>query len=238
MLRSWSSQNRLLLCLSIIQLIGSIVSGVHYALLSSSKSVSTQPPSTINVMSLYVLLQYQSFFCQLKLFRCAMVDCSAHGACLQCSFPKTCAYGEFVTVNCTTNSVCSRQLTIRREEECKFCWQTAEHEHECVRPRNCSTIDPRPQRTTCVVRPHVVCIGRREFYKNVRCDWQNGYTWSTALFLSVTLGGFGADRFYLGLWKSAIGKMFCFGGLGIWTLVDIVLIAIGYLGPHDGSHYV
>lgn len=56
--------------------------------------------------------------------------------------------------------------------------------------------------------------------------------------LSVTLGGFGADRFYLGLWKSAIGKLFSFGGLGIWTVVDIVLIATGYIRPADGSLYM
>lgn len=58
------------------------------------------------------------------------------------------------------------------------------------------------------------------------------------MFLSVTLGGFGADRFYLGMWKSAIGKLFSFGGLGIWTLVDVILIGVGYIGPADGSLYV
>lgn len=57
------------------------------------------------------------------------------------------------------------------------------------------------------------------------------------MFLSVTVGGFGADRFYLGHWREGIGKLFSFGGLGIWTLVDIVLIAIGYLRPEDGSLY-
>jgi TM2 domain-containing membrane protein YozV len=58
------------------------------------------------------------------------------------------------------------------------------------------------------------------------------------MILSITFGGFGIDRFYLGLWKSAIGKMFSFGGLGIWTIIDIVLIGVGYIGPVDGSHYV
>lgn len=59
-----------------------------------------------------------------------------------------------------------------------------------------------------------------------------------AMLLSVTLGGFGADRFYLGLWKSAIGKLFSFGGLGIWTLLDILLIGVGYIQPADGSMYI
>lgn len=57
-------------------------------------------------------------------------------------------------------------------------------------------------------------------------------------FSSVTLGGFGADRFYLGLWEEGIGKLFSFGGLGVWTLVDVILVATGYIGPADGSLYI
>lgn len=57
------------------------------------------------------------------------------------------------------------------------------------------------------------------------------------MLLSVTLGGFGADRFYLGHWKEGLGKLFSFGGLGVWTIIDVVLISIGYIGPSDGSLY-
>ena len=46
------------------------------------------------------------------------------------------------------------------------------------------------------------------------------------------------DRFYLGHWEAALGKVFSFGGLGAWTLVDIILIAVGYVGPADGSLYI
>lgn len=61
--------------------------------------------------------------------------------------------------------------------------------------------------------------------------------WSTALLLSITLGGFGVDRFYLGNWQEGVGKLFSFGGLGVWTLLDVILIATGYLKPGD-SRYV
>lgn len=81
-------------------------------------------------------------------------------------------------------------------------------------------------------------MGKRKFNKFTRCDFFSGYKWSTALFLSVTLGGFGVDRFYLGNWQEGIGKLFSFGGLGIWTLIDVILIATGYLKPSDGSLYV
>ena len=37
-----------------------------------------------------------------------------------------------------------------------------------------------------------------------------GKSWSTALILSITLGGFGADRFYLGYWREGLGKLFSY----------------------------
>lgn len=60
----------------------------------------------------------------------------------------------------------------------------------------------------------------------------------SALLCSITLGGFGADRFYLGQWREGLGKLFSFGGLGIWTLIDVLLIGVGYVGPADGSLYI
>lgn len=72
----------------------------------------------------------------------------------------------------------------------------------------------------------------------VKCNWTSGKRWSVALILSITLGGFGVDRFYLGLWREGIGKLFSFGGLGVWTLVDVILIATGYVGPANGSLYI
>lgn len=41
----------------------------------------------------------------------------------------------------------------------------------------------------------VLCLGNRIFMKKLRCNWTGGHRWSTALILSVTLGGFGIDRY-------------------------------------------
>lgn len=66
----------------------------------------------------------------------------------------------------------------------------------------------------------------------------NGYHFDTALLLSIFLGMFGVDRFYLGY--PAIGLMkFCtLGFMFAGQLVDIVLIATQTVVPADGSAYV
>jgi len=48
-----------------------------------------------------------------------------------------------------------------------------------------------------------------------------------ALVLSFFGGWFGLDRFYVGKISTAIPKLITFGGMGIWWLYDVVLIATG-----------
>ena len=71
-----------------------------------------------------------------------------------------------------------------------------------------------------------------------RCNYSTGKRWTTAFLLSFTVGGFGIDRFYLNHWASACGKLISFGGLGVWSILDVILIGTGYLGPADGSAYI
>ena len=51
-------------------------------------------------------------------------------------------------------------------------------------------------------------------------------SWVVALILSLFLGILGIDRFYMGYIGTGILKLITFGGLGVWYLVDIILIAI------------
>ena len=48
---------------------------------------------------------------------------------------------------------------------------------------------------------------------------------TTALLLSIFLGVYGIDRFYIGDTGIGIGKLLTCGGLGIWTIIDWFLIS-------------
>lgn len=119
--------------------------------------------------------------------------------------------------------------------ECVYCYQLPEHQYSCLQNDTCKLGTRFKSR--CFTGDHVLCMGHREFNKLLDCNYASGIKWTTALLLSITLGGFGVDRFYLGNWQEGVGKLFSFGGLGVWTLLDVILIATGCLKPGD-SRYV
>lgn len=47
---------------------------------------------------------------------------------------------------------------------------------------------------------------------------------TTALIISILIGGLGIDRFYIGDTGLGIAKLLTCGGLGIWTIIDWFLI--------------
>jgi hypothetical protein len=55
-----------------------------------------------------------------------------------------------------------------------------------------------------------------------------------ALVLSIIVGSLGVDRFYMGKIGTGILKLLTFGGLGIWWLIDLVLIATKKLTDKQG----
>lgn len=60
---------------------------------------------------------------------------------------------------------------------------------------------------------------------------------TTALILSILVGGLGVDRFYLGYTGMGVLKLLTGGCFGILWIIDIVNIATGKLLPADGSAY-
>lgn len=59
-------------------------------------------------------------------------------------------------------------------------------------------------------------------------------SWTLAVLLSVLLGVFGVDRFYLGHTWLGLAKFFTFGGLGLWALADIIVIALRMVRDSEG----
>ncbi|XP_037873591.1 TM2 domain-containing protein almondex [Bombyx mori] len=172
-----------------------------------------------------------------------MTECSSLlYPCITCNRSIDCRYGGFYNYTCTVKPkvVCQGLKTFNKSSMCRFCYQTDKWEHRCEQKANCNSLASplKYYLTNCTVSDDVICLGKRRFLKKVRCSWTSGTRWGTALVLALTLGGFGADRFYLGHWQEGIGKLFSFGGLGVWTLVDALLIGIHHLGPADGSLYI
>ena len=55
-----------------------------------------------------------------------------------------------------------------------------------------------------------------------------------ALLLCALLGVLGVHRFYVGKIGTGILMLVTLGGLGIWSLIDLILICVGSFRDKDG----
>lgn len=115
---------------------------------------------------------------------------------LDCDFPD-CSYKEEVKVRCWRHlgpgykyEESSDSYDLEQTETytgvCQYCYQTPDFLHSCEPIRNCSVTASPPNRlvrTICRVPPDTVCMGKRNFYKKVPCNWTSGNKWSTAFIL-------------------------------------------------------
>ncbi|GLH01327.1 TM2 domain-containing protein CG10795 [Gryllus bimaculatus] len=105
-------------------------------------------------------------------------------------------------------------------------------------PRGCTKENK--AKVLCLASVGINCTetNNRTFKRDIPCKWTNGYSFETAMLLSIFLGMFGADRFYLGYPAIGLFKFCTLGFMFLGQLVDIILIATQVVGPADGSHYV
>jgi TM2 domain-containing membrane protein YozV len=59
-------------------------------------------------------------------------------------------------------------------------------------------------------------------------------SWLATLLLSIFLGEFGIDRFYLGKIGTGILKLITLGGFGVWWLIDLILVIAGAMKDKQG----
>lgn len=105
-------------------------------------------------------------------------------------------------------------------------------------PRDCTKENK--AKVLCWAAEGINCTesNNNTFHRHIPCKWTNGYSFETAMLLSIFLGMFGADRFYLGYPAIGLFKFCTLGFMFLGQLVDIILIATQVVGPADGSHYV
>ncbi len=59
--------------------------------------------------------------------------------------------------------------------------------------------------------------------------------WMVTLLLCFFLGGLGAHRFYAGKIGTGIIQLVTLGGLGVWTLIDLVMILMKKFTDNEGK---
>ena len=70
--------------------------------------------------------------------------------------------------------------------------------------------------------------------QNVQSNPKSEKGYVPMILLCFFLGGLGVHRFYAGKVGTGILMLLTLGGLGIWTLIDFVIIVLGNFKDADG----
>ncbi|WP_159940384.1 MULTISPECIES: TM2 domain-containing protein [unclassified Nocardiopsis] len=71
-------------------------------------------------------------------------------------------------------------------------------------------------------------------YKQPHLEPVSDKNWLTVLLLSLFLGGLGVHRFYVGKIGTGILMLLTCGGVGVWALIDLIMIIVGSFKDAQG----
>ncbi|OHT10231.1 TM2 domain containing protein [Tritrichomonas foetus] len=146
-----------------------------------------------------------------------------------------CILDQYYNFSCTVfpSTLCKGERTFTKYFPCRYCYQLPLENLICDNSMVC---DHRISSSPATCRANYTCIGASIFDRQGQCK-RKDKSQKIAFILSLFLGSAAADRFYLGHYVTASFKLLTVGGFGIVYMIDLVLIALGYLGPADGSLY-
>lgn len=59
--------------------------------------------------------------------------------------------------------------------------------------------------------------------------------WLITLLLCIFVGSLGVHRFYVGKIGTGVLMLLTFGGCGIWTIIDLIMIIVGKFQDNEGN---
>ena len=81
----------------------------------------------------------------------------------------------------------------------------------------------------------VVCIKCGCAVNQPKTETAINQNWLITLLLCFFVGCLGVHRFYVGKTGTGIIQLITFGGCGIWTLIDFIMICIGNFTDCEGN---
>jgi hypothetical protein len=137
-----------------------------------------------------------------------------------------------------------------RPLEFAICQHAPEDQGGCTEFGGSPFQKPATGNLLCEVLSNVDCLGDRVFVlkdqpcikyeKNQITDLFVRFTgkyFLHTLVLAIFVGLFGADRFYANHICFGIFKLISLGGIGVWWILDIILLVTGVYYPGDGSSW-
>ncbi len=70
--------------------------------------------------------------------------------------------------------------------------------------------------------------------QQIQSDKESDKDWKVTFVLAILVGPLGIDRFYTGSTRLGVLKLVTLGGLGLWWLIDVIMLVAGIYKDENG----